>query len=92
MPWVAMPRRPAEPALAETTEPELTEDSPDTSEIERRIIRSGRRRRAARLMREFNENTAGDYPAVEDLINSEEAYFRPVYPQNWQKRENEENE
>lgn len=85
-------RRPAEPALAETTEPELTEDSPDTSEIERRIIRSGRRRRAVRLMREFNENTAGDYPAVEDLINSEEAYFRPVYPQNWQKRENEENE
>ena len=85
-------RRPAEQALAETTEPELTEDSPDTSEIERRIIRSGRRRRAVRLMREFNENTAGDYPAVEDLINSEEAYFRPVYPQNWQKRENEENE
>lgn len=85
-------RRPAEPALAETTEPELTEDSPDTSEIERRIIRSGRRRRAVRLMREFNENTAGDYPAVEDLINSEEAYFRPVYPQNWQKRGNEENE
>ena len=80
------------PAVAETTEPELTEDSPDTSEIEQRIIRSGRRRRAVRLMREFNENTAGDYPAVEDLINSEEAYFRPVYPQNWQKRENEENE
>ncbi|MBO7664119.1 MAG: hypothetical protein J6U01_12210 [Clostridia bacterium] len=80
-------RRPAEPELTETAE-----DAPDTAEIERRIIRSGRRRRAARLMREFNENAGVDYPAVEDLIDSQEAYFRPVYPQNWQNRENEKNE
>ncbi len=62
-----------------------------TEEIERALVRSGRRRRAARLMREFSDDARGGYPAVEDLINADEAYFKPVYPQKWQERDRAEN-
>ncbi|MBQ6398966.1 MAG: hypothetical protein IJI21_02490 [Clostridia bacterium] len=63
------------------------ERSPETTDIEQRLVRSGRKRRAARLVREFNETPDHSFPAASELISADEAYYRPVYPQKWQEQE-----
>ena len=65
------------------------ERSPETEEIERRIVRSGRRRRSARLMDELNEGMPASVPPVDEIIHSDEAYYQPVYPKNWREQENQ---
>ena len=65
------------------------ERSLETEEIERRIVRSGKRRRSSRLMDELNEGMPGSVPPVDEIIHSDEAYYQPVYPKNWREQENQ---
>ena len=63
---------------------------PETEELEQRIVQSGRRRRASRLM----DDTGKVWPETyaDQLIDADEAYYRPVYPQGWKQREDSGNE
>jgi hypothetical protein len=64
------------------------ERNPGTEEIEQRIVRAGRRRRSARLMSELNDGQGSPIPPVDEIINSDDAYYKPVYPKNWREQEN----
>ena len=63
----------------------------ETEEIEQRIVQSGKRRRSNRILNEMNDGLQ-QYPPVDRLINSNEAYYRPVFPQNWREQENDDDQ
>ena len=72
----------------------MSEPDPDdytaTDEIEQRIVRSGRKRRASRMMDDTGKIWPDTYS--DELIDKREAYYRPVYPQGWKQQEDSGNE